>query len=124
MSMGVGEMILGASISLATAVAPTIVAPTTGVVDIPSITVTRNSDDITSTLAIIGEDPAKLKDAEKQLLKEVKEAERKAKADSKKVELELRRAAYFEYDAKAAADEEARVSFNLFFGGLYWVGTI
>ena len=107
--MGLGEVLLGASIGLATVMGPATTV-TTPSVDVPSITIARNADDITSTLAVIGEDPVKLKNAEKQLLKEVKEAERRAKADEKKAALELRRAAYFEYDAKAAADEEARVS--------------
>lgn len=110
LSMGFGEALLGASLGLATTlsvgVAPT---STVNVPDGPSITIAKTVDEIANS-AISTQSPSALKDAEKLLLKEVKAAEKEAKADAKKAELELRKTSFFEYEAKKAADDEARVS--------------
>jgi hypothetical protein len=63
---------------------------------------------------VVGSNPKELVKLEKDLEKEVKLAEKIAKEDARKARIERGKVAYFDYEAKKQAEEEARVRSGIF----------
>mmetsp|Transcript_24314 Transcript_24314/g.36030 ORF Transcript_24314/g.36030 Transcript_24314/m.36030 type:complete len:296 (+) Transcript_24314:135-1022(+) len=75
----------------------------------PSVVISTTTADAIISSA---QSPSALKEAEKKLAGEVKEAEKLARKDAKAAALEKRREGYFEYDLKRATEDEARLEAN------------
>jgi hypothetical protein len=84
--------------------------------EVASVTMSAPSVVISTTTAdaIIssGQSPSALKELEKKLAEEVKEAEKLARKDAKAAKLEKKREMFFEYELKTATDDEARLEAN------------
>jgi hypothetical protein len=72
----------------------------------PSVVVSTTTADAIISSA---QSPSALREAEKKLAEEVREAEKLARKDAKAAKLEKKREGFYEYDLKRATEDEARL---------------